>query len=116
MADGLDHLGIIPGVNGVGVAEQQYQIDLVIGDPGVDLLMAALFMTQKQSNGQTGIIGDEPTGGGGSEEGVLTQYAFISSTELHHQFFFLVVSQKCDVHTEMLLPENYRRSMGTGRP
>jgi hypothetical protein len=29
---------------------------------------------------------------------VLDQNAFISSAELHHQFFLLIVSQKSDVH------------------
>ena len=39
VADGLDHLGIVPGVGGIGVGEQQHQVDLVVSDAGVDLLV-----------------------------------------------------------------------------
>ena len=98
MADGLDHLGIVPGLGGIGVGEQQHQIDLVIGDSGVDLLMTALLVGQKQSDGQTGIVGNEPTGGGGGEEVVLHKHALVGGAELNHQFLFLVVCQKCNIH------------------
>ena len=53
--DGFNHLSIIPGIGGIGVGEQQHQVDLVVGDPGVDLLVAALLVGQEKRNGQTGI-------------------------------------------------------------
>ena len=98
MADGLDHLAVVPGLGGVGVGKQQDQVDLVIGNPGVDLLMAALFVRKQQGNGQTGIVCDQPTGSGGGEQVVFDKNALIGSTELYHQFFFLVVCQECEVH------------------
>ena len=96
--DGLDHLGIVPGVGGVGVGEQQHQVDLVVGDPGVDLLVAALLMGKKQGNGQTGIVRDQPPGGCRGVKAVLGEDALIGGTELHHQFFFLIMGQKRDIH------------------
>ena len=42
MTNGLDHLGIIPRIDGIGIGEEQNQIDLIVGNAGVDLLMAAL--------------------------------------------------------------------------
>ena len=61
MADGLDHLGIIPGIGGIGIGKQQHQVDLIVGDAGIDLLVAALLMGQQQCNGQAGIIADQPS-------------------------------------------------------
>ena len=91
VADGLDHLGLVPGVGGIGIGEQQHQVDLVVGDAGIDLLMTALLMGKQQGNGQTGIVADETAGGGSRKQIVLDQHAFISSAELDHQFLFLVV-------------------------
>ena len=42
VADGFDHLAVIPGVGSVGVGEEEHQIDLIIRNPGIDLLMTAL--------------------------------------------------------------------------
>ena len=39
MADGFDHLGIVPGFFVVGIGEQQHQIDLIVSDTSIDLLM-----------------------------------------------------------------------------
>ena len=52
MADGLDHLGVIPGIHIVRIRKEQHQIDLIVSDPGVDLLMATLLMGKQQGNGQ----------------------------------------------------------------
>ena len=30
MADGFDHLAVVPGVGGVGIGEQQHQVDFVV--------------------------------------------------------------------------------------
>ena len=98
MSDGLDHLAVIPGVSGVGIGEQQHQIDFIVSDAGVDLLMAALLMGQKQGNGQTGVIRDQAAGGGGGVEIMLGKQTLICGTELHHQFFLLVMGQECDIH------------------
>ena len=89
--DGFDHLAVIPGIGIVGVGEQQDQIDLVIGDPGIDLLVAALLMGQKKGNGQTGIVTNQPSGGSGGIQAVLGKHTLICGTELNHQFFFLVM-------------------------
>ena len=97
MADGFDHLAVVPGIGGVGVGEQQHQVDLIVGDPGIDLLMAALLMGQQQGDGQTGIVRDQPSGSGGSKQIMLQQNTFVGRAELHHEFLLLIVGQKCDV-------------------
>ena len=51
---------------------------------------------------QTGVVCDQTAGGGGGKQIVLCQHAFIGSAKLHHQFFFLVVSQKCNIHITLL--------------
>ena len=51
MADGFDHLAVIPSIDGVGVGKQQDQVDLIISDTGIDLLVAALLMAKQQGNG-----------------------------------------------------------------
>ena len=98
MAQGLHGLAVVPGIDGIGIGKQQDQVDLVVGDAGIDLLVTALLVRKQQGNGQTRVIRDQTTGGGGGKQIVLDQNAFISSAELHHQFFFLIVSQKSDVH------------------
>ena len=98
VADGFDHLGIVPGIGGIGIGEQQHQIDFVVCNAGVDLLMAALLMGKQQCDGQTRVVSDQPAGGGGGKEIMLDQNAFVGGAELNHQFLFLVVRQKCDVH------------------
>jgi hypothetical protein len=65
--------------------------------------MAALLMGQQQGNGQTGIVSDQTAGGGGGKEAVLHEDTLVCGAELYHQFFFLIVSQKCDVHSDSLL-------------
>ena len=50
VADGLNHVGIVLGIVGVGVGEQQHQIDLVVGDAGVDLLMTALLVGKQHGH------------------------------------------------------------------
>ena len=57
MSDGFNHLTVIPGIGGVGICEQQHQVDLVICNSGVDLLMAALLVAQQQGDGQAGVVG-----------------------------------------------------------
>ena len=99
MADGFNHLAVIPGVGGVGVGEQQHQVDFVISNAGVDLLVTALLMGKQQGDGQTGIVGNQATGGGGGKQLVLHQHAFIGGTELNHQFLLFVVRQKRDIHS-----------------
>ena len=98
VADGFQHLTVIPGVDGVGVGEQNHQVNLVIGNTGVNLLMTALLVGQEQCYGQTGIVRNEPAGGCGGKQLVLCQYALIGGAKLHHQFLFLIVSQKCNIH------------------
>ena len=44
MADGLDHLAVIPGIGGIGIRKEQHQIDLIVSNPGIDLLMTTLLM------------------------------------------------------------------------
>ena len=98
MAQGLHRLAVVPGIDGIGIGKQQDQIDLVVSQTGVDLLVTALLVRKQKGDGQTRVVGDQTTGGGGGKQIVLDQDAFICSAELHHQFFFLIVSQKCDVH------------------
>ena len=98
MTNGLNGLTVFPGIHGIGVTEQQNKIDLVIGDAGIDLLMTALLVRKQQRNGQTGIIRNQPTGSGCSKQIVLDKDALVGSTKLDHQFFFLIMRQKCNVH------------------
>ena len=44
MANGIQHLGIVPMLDGIRVRKQQNQVDFVVGNAGIDLLMAALLM------------------------------------------------------------------------
>lgn len=48
----LHDLLILPGVAVIRIGEQQHQIDLVIGDPGVDLLVTALIVGKIQRHGR----------------------------------------------------------------
>ena len=98
MADGLDHLVVIPGVGIIGIGKQQHQVDLIVGNTGIDLLMAALFMGKQQSDRQTRMVSNQTAGGGSSKQIMLAQHTFIGGTKLHHQFFFLIMCQKRDVH------------------
>ena len=98
VADGFDHLAVIPGIGGIGIGEEQHQIDFIIGNPGIDLLVAALLVGKQQGDGQTRVVGNQPAGGGSGEQIVLHQYALVSGAELHHQFLLLVMRQKCNVH------------------
>ena len=75
-------------------------------------LMAALLMGKQQGDGQAGIIADQTSGGCGSKEIVLHQDALVGSTELDHQFLFLVVCQKCNVHYS----HSFYSSMGVAYP
>ena len=97
--DGLDHLAVVPGFSGVGVGEQQHQVNFVICDPGIDLLMAALLVGKQQRNGQTGIVRDQTAGGSCGIQVMLCQNTFLSGAELHHQFLLLIVGQKRDIHS-----------------
>ena len=99
MADGFDHLAVIPGFGGVGIGKQQNQVNFVIGNAGIDLLVTALLMGKQQSDGQTGIVRNEAAGGGSGKQGVLHQNALVGSAELNHQFLLFVVGQKCDIHS-----------------
>ena len=114
MANGLDHLAVVPGIGGVGIGKQQDQVDLIISNTGVDLLMAALLMGQQQGNRQTGIVSDQTAGSSRCIQIVLGQHALVSGAELNQQFFFLVVSQECDIHCVPSF-SNYRK-MGVGYP
>ena len=115
VADGLHHLAVVPGIGGVGVGKHQHQVDLIIGDAGVDLLMAALLVAQKLGDGQTGVVCDQPAGGGSGEQLMLHQNALIGGAELNHQLFFLIMCQKRDIHKCPLLFD-YRVGTGTGWP
>ena len=59
VADGFDHIGVVVGSVGIGIGEQQHQVDLIVGDAGVDLLVAALLMAEQQGDGQACIVGDQ---------------------------------------------------------
>ena len=98
MTDGLDHLGIVPGIDGIGIGEEQNQIDLIVGNAGIDLLMTALLMGKQQRQRQARIVGDQPTSGSSGIQIVLRQNVLVCSTELDHQFFLFVVCQKRDIH------------------
>ena len=99
VADGLDHLGVVPGVGGVGVGKEQHQVDLVVGDAGIDLLVATLLVGKQQGDGQTCIVRNQPPGGGGGVEAVLLKDALVGRAELNHQFLLFVMGQKCNIHT-----------------
>ena len=89
------------------------------GNAGVDLLVAALLMGKQQRDGQTRIVRDQTAGGGCGKEIVLDEHAFIGSAELNHQFLFLVVCQKCNIHNAHsfnILSESYRNDMDSGSP
>ena len=103
MTDGLNHLGIIPGIGSIGIREQQNQIDLIVGNAGIDLLVTALLMRKQQGQRQAGIIRDQTTGSCSGIQIMLRQDVLICCAELDHQFFLLVVSQKCDIHCLSLL-------------
>jgi hypothetical protein len=60
--------------------------------------MAALLMAQQHGHGQTGIIGDQTARGGRGKEAVLGKDAFIGGAELNHQFLFLIMCKKRDIH------------------
>jgi len=108
VANGFNHLGIVPGLGGIGIGEQKNEIDLVIGDPGVDLLMTALLMAQQQCYGQIGIVSNQAAGGCGGEQIMLDQNTFISGAELDHQFFLFIMSQKRNIQTDhsfVVLPD-----------
>ena len=98
MANGFDHLGIIPGIGGVGIGEQQHQIDFIICNTGVDLLVATLLVGKQQGDGQACVVSDQTAGGSGCKEVMLDQNTLIGSAELNHQFLLFVVCQKCDIH------------------
>ena len=103
VADGFDHLAVIPGIGGVGVGEQQHKVDFVVSNTGVDLLVTALLVRKQQSNGETRVVCDQTTGGSGGEKVMLHQNALVSGAELDHQFFLFIVSQKSDIHSKSLL-------------
>ena len=56
VADGFQHLVVVPGIGIVGIGKEQNQIDLIIRNAGIDLLMTSLLMGKQQRNGQTGIV------------------------------------------------------------
>ena len=58
MVDGLDHLGIIPAVCVVGIGKQQYQIDLIVSNAGIDLRDPVHLIPEKfNPDGPAGPIG-----------------------------------------------------------
>ena len=118
VADGFDHLAVVPRIGGIGIGEQQHQVNFIVGDPGVDLLMSALFMGKEQRQVQSGVVSNQPPGGGCGEQVVLHQDAFVGGTELHHQLFLFIVGQKCDVQSthSFVYKTYYRRETGTGYP
>jgi hypothetical protein len=65
--------------------------------------MTALLMGKQQRNGQTGMVRDQPTGGSSGKQIVPHKNALVSGAELDHQFFFLVMRQKSNIHGRSLL-------------
>ena len=95
----MTRMSVVPRVGGVGVGEQQHQINFVVGNAGVDLLMTALLVGKQQGDGQTCIVRNQPSGGSGGVEAVLLKDALVGRAELNHQFLLFVMGQKCNIHT-----------------
>jgi hypothetical protein len=55
---------------------------------------------QQQCDGQTGVVRNQPTGGGGGIQIMLYQHAFVSCAKLHHQFFLFVMGKKRNIHMD----------------
>ena len=79
-------------VIGLGIGEEEDHVDLVVGDPGPDLLAAAVFVGEEEVHRQSGGLGHQLTRGVGGADGVLGEDAAVGDAELHHQFFFPVVA------------------------
>ena len=81
-------LGLVVSSCGAGIAEVQKHVDLVVGDTGRNLLLAALLARQELFDGQAGGLRDVLCRNAGSAEIMLTQNSTIRNTKLCHEFFF----------------------------
>ena len=61
---------------------------------------AAVLAGQEPLNRQLGRLRHKPPGRAGGDQVVVGQNAAVSRTELYHQFFFCIVCNQCDRHTE----------------
>ena len=81
-----------------GVAEEQQQVDLVAGNAGRDLLVAALHPGQKTLYLQAGGLGNQFAGSAGRHQFMLAQNTAVRRAELNHQLLFGVMCNECDRH------------------
>ncbi len=92
------HLIGLAGLCIDGVAEEQQQIDLIAGDAGRDLLVAALDARQEPLHLQARGLGDHLAGRTGGHQFMLAQDPAVCRTELNHQLLFGVMRDQCNRH------------------
>ena len=46
-----------------GLVQHNHQINFIVDNPGVDLLVAPLFVGQQQGHRQAGVVRHQPAGG-----------------------------------------------------
>ena len=97
------HLIRLAGLGIDGVAEEQQQVDLVAGNAGRDLLVAALHPGQKTLYLQAGGLGNQFTGSAGRHQFMLAQNAAVRRAELNHQLLFGVMRDQAIVICRSLL-------------
>ena len=92
------HLVRLAGLCIDGVAEEQQQVDLVAGNAGRDLLVAALHTGQKTLYLQAGGLRNQFAGRAGRHQFMLAQNTAVRRAELNHQLLFGVVRDQGNRH------------------
>ena len=81
-----------------GVTEEQQYVDLVAGDAGSNLLVAALRTAEIPLNPQTRCLCHLLSGCSGGTQRVPGENAAVSNTELNHKFFLCIMCNQCNCH------------------
>ena len=83
---------------GLRVAEEEHEVDLVVGDARADLLRAALRAGQIQRDRQPRRLGNELARGVRGADVVTGENAAVGNAELDHKLLFAVMGEKSDIH------------------
>ena len=105
-----------------GVAEEQQQVDLIAGNARCNLLVAAMGTGQEALNGQACGLADHLSRSARGHQRMLAQHAAVCDAELHHQFFFGIMGNQRNGHSNssssrlFLISGAQRTTRGTSSP
>ena len=89
---------------GIGASEEEYKVDLVVCDPGGDLLGSARVARKEGLYFKSGRIGYVLAGDVRSTKVMCGEYSAIRDTKLSHKLLFVVVCYDRYIHYDASVP------------